>query len=205
MSTKKAMINQNFKDKIRTESKTENAEEIIKNIAGREPARNRAKAAAAAAKGKAAKQPTGTAPRAARGNAAPEQQPEPEQTTIEQLTAEREKAEKAAAAAAAKAKETAAAARAAEQKAARAKAIEQLQKISFVADYSKPVEQLRDKYIIPEKSRSTPKNKRVQLLLHDDLFECVQAAATITGCSVNEIFTAAVYELCLDLNSKMEN
>ena len=204
MSTKKAMINQNFKDKIRTETETEKAEEIIKNIAGREPARNRAKAAAAA-KGKAAKQPTGTAPRAARGNAAPEQQPEPEQTTIEQLTAEREKAEKAAAAAAAKAKETAAAARAAEQKAARAKAIEQLQKISFVADYSKPVEQLRDKYIIPEKSRSTPKNKRVQLLLHDDLFECVQAAATITGCSVNEIFTAAVYELCLDLNSKLEN
>lgn len=198
------MINQNFKDKIRTETETEKAEEIIKNIAGREPARNRAKAVAAA-KGKAEKQPTGTAPRAARGNAAPEQQPEPEQTTIEQLAAEREKAEKAAAAAAAKAKETAAAARAAEQKAARAKAIEQLQKISFVADYSKPVEHLRDKYIIPEKSRSTPKNKRVQLLLHDDLFECVQAAATITGCSVNEIFTAAVYELCIDLNNKMEN
>ena len=204
MSTKKAMINQNFKDKIRTETETEKAEEIIKNIAGRESARNRAKAVAAA-KGKAAKQPTGTAPRAARGNAAPEQQPEPEQTTIEQLAAEREKAEKAAAAAAAKAKETAAAARAAEQKAARAKAIEQLQKISFVADYLKPVEQLRDKYTVPEKSRSTPKNKRVQLLLHNDLFECVQAAAAITGCSVNEIFTAAVYELCLDLNNKMEN
>lgn len=189
---------------------------IEKEAAEIEAAREQGKAAAkgrAAAAGKRAKAPTGYKPTTTAAKPAPEQeqQPEPQQPTPEpqqqQPTAEeRARAEQEQKAAkAARAERAAAEARAAEERAAKNTAIAKLNAIDIIdqfVDY-KTIRDLKQ-YPIPEKSRSTPKNKRVQLLIHDDIFECVQAAATISGRSVNEIFTAAVYKLCRDYSAALK-
>lgn len=228
MSTKKSLVNAAYTEEIKKarnsqrKSETEKAMEnmgilpgspeaavIEKEAAEKEAAREQSRAAArarAAAAGKRAK--AAAAKPAPEQEQQPEQQqptPEPQQPTAEERARAERAEQELKAAKAAKAERAAAEARAAEEKAAKNAAIAQLKTIDIIEQYvdHKTIRDLKQ-YHIPEKSRSTPKNKRVQLLIHDDIFECVQAAATISGRSVNEIFTAAVYKLCRDYSAALK-
>ena len=199
MSTKKSIVNAAYTEdikKARSNKKKSDTEKTMQTMgispdspegalmlneleeqeAARDQGKKKAKSRAAAA-GKAAKAPTGyRAPRAAAAKPAPdpepEQQPEPEPTLTPEQQQRKDTKEKLNST------------------------------IPFVASKSEDkIMLIGDTYKIPRKSRKEPKNKKVQLLMYSDLYECAATVADLTGESVNDIFAAAIYKLCLDYNA----
>ena len=195
MSTKKSLVNAAYTEdikKARSNKKKSDTEKtmqtmgispdspegalMLNELEEQEAARDQSQKKAksrAAAAGKAAKAPTGY--RAPRAAAAkPAPDPEPEPT----LTPEQQQ---------------------------RKDTKEKLNNtIPFVASKSEDkIMLIGDTYKIPRKSRKEPKNKKVQLLMYSDLYECAAMVADLTGESVNDLFAAAIYKLCLDYNAEL--